>query len=362
MNGLTIVRYRNHRAFHRFLQVLLLLLSLANRGYAQDAAVEEDHAGHVPVISGGLGYIHIVDGGVTALEPQINPVLLLPFGSHVLLESRTDFTGFFQRQQLTKGPFAGKVFKTVEFAQIDWLADTHAIVSAGRYLIPFGLYGERLQPIWIKNLQDSPITATIGTRTSGSGDGLMLRGVLAQRPGYSVQYSSYFSARSGINQLQAARMAGADASIHLVQKQLEVGVSYQRFLQSREINSAATYLAWETPVAGLNLKAEGDYSYNGKGYWLEAAYLLQDLPIPPILRRTQFVGRMQQFFPEHGGGNGLPGIDTQRFDAGLNYYLRDDLRIVSSYGRTFSAQGNANIWNVGFTYRFMFPLWPGRSN
>ena len=95
---------------------------------------------------GGAGYIHNVSGGVQTLEPQIDPVLLVPFGRHLLLESRTDFTGFFERQNLTSGPFKGKVFKDVEYAQLDWLADSHAIVVGGRYLLPFGLYNERLEP------------------------------------------------------------------------------------------------------------------------------------------------------------------------------------------------------------------------
>lgn len=340
---------------------IVLCLILSGHATAQDPQAIENHAGYVPAISGGMGYVHNVDGGITTLEPQINPILLVPFGSHVLLESRTDFTGFFERQNLTNGPFTGKVFKTVEFAQVNWLANTHVIATAGRYLLPFGLYGERLEPIWIRNLQDAPITASIGTRTSGSGDGFSLRGIAVQKPSYSVQYTTYFSTRSSINQLQSARAAGGDASLYLTRPRLEIGTSYQRFLQNREINSVANYVSWQPPSIPLDIKAEADYSYNGRGYWLESAYLFEKLPIPSILRRTQVVGRMQQFFPSNGGGNGLPRVDTQRFDAGLNYYVRDDLRFISSYGRSFSSQGNANVWNVGFTYRFLVPLWPGRS-
>ncbi len=350
---------RSHCIRARHVITFALSLIAAQIVLAQASSTTVDHAEYVPVLSGGLGYVHIVDGGVTALEPQIDPILLIPFGSHVLLESRTDFTGFFQRKDQTSGPFTGKVFKTVEFAQIDWLANTHVIATAGRYLLPFGLYSERLEPIWIRNLQDAPITATIGTRTTGSGDGVMLRGVAAQSPGYSIQYSAYFSARSNINQLQSARNAGGDTSVFLTRPRLELGVSYQRFLQGREINSEATYVAWQPRQIALDLKAEADYSYNGRGYWLEPAYSLQQLAIPAALRKLQFVTRVQQFFPTHGGGNSLPQIDTKRIDVGLNYYLRDDLRFISSYGRSFSSQGNANLWSVGFTYRLLVPLWRG---
>jgi hypothetical protein len=334
--------------------------------HAQSVDTTSSGAGYVPVISGGMGYVHNVNGGITTLEPQINPILLVPFGSHVLLESRTDFTGFFQRSNGTSGPFTGpfkgKVFKTVEFAQVDWLANTHVIASIGKYLLPFGLYNERLQPIWIRNLQDSPITATIGTRTSGAGDGLMLRGVASENSSYSIQYSAYFSARSNINQLQAARTAGGDASIYLKKPRVEIGTSYQRFLQGNQINSVATYLSWQSSRQPLDVKFEYDHSHNGHGFWLESAYLLSQTPRDlGLLKHLQLVGRVQQFSPLNGGGNGVPRASTQRFDAGLNYYVRDDLRFVSSYGRQFSSLGNANIWNVGFTYRFMIPLWPGRK-
>jgi hypothetical protein len=80
-----------------------------------------------------------------------------------------------------------------------------------------------------------------------------------------------------------------------------------------------------------------------------------------FFQHVQTVVRMQQFFPLNGGGNGLPRVDTQRFDFGLNYYIRDDLRLITNYGRQFSSQGNANQWNFGFTYRMLFPLWPGRK-
>lgn len=339
----------------------MLLVALAFHAPAQETQTVETHAGYVPAISGGAGYVQNINGGVVSLEPQINPILLVPFGPHVLLESRTDFTGFFQRNPQPDGPYKGMVFKSVEFAQIDWLANTHAIGTIGRYLLPFGLYNERIQPFWIRNLQDAPITATIGTRTTGSGDGVMLRGTVVERPAYSIQYTAYFSALSTIDHLQSARVAGDDVSIFLPRARLEIGTSYQRFLQDRHINSVATYISWQPVAIPLDIMAEGDYSYNGRGYWIEAAYLFRQLPIPKVFRGTQAVGRMQQFFPINGGGNSLPTVNTQRVDFGLNYYFRDDLRFVSSYGRTFSSQRNANIWNVGFTYRFLFPLWPGRK-
>lgn len=340
----------------------LCTLFAAGAVFAQDNGDAPSTAGYTPVLSGTMAYVHNVNGGVTSLEPEVETVLLVPFGSHVLLESRAEFVGFFQREHQTTGPFTGKVFKSVDYAQLDWLANTHVIASAGAYLLPFGLYNERLGPLWIRNLQDTPITDLIGTRPNGVGDGVMLRGNAYENNAYSIQYSAYFSARSNINQLEASRLAGGDSSIFIKGARLEIGESFQHVLQNKEINSYATYVSWQPQRTPLDLKAEFDHSFYGEGYWLEPDYMLTQVPVASsFFKHVQLAPRMQQFHPLNGGGNDLPTKDTQRFDMGLNYYFRDNMRFVSSYGREFQHQANANIWNVGFTYRFIWPLWPGRK-
>jgi hypothetical protein len=346
-------------ALWRWVGLMLLGTSYLN---AQATDTTENNAGHVPVISGGIGYVQNVKGGVNTLEPQIVPVLLAPLGSHVLLESRVAFTGVFQRENGTSGPYKGKVFTSVEYAQVDWLANTHVMPTAGIYLVPFGLFNERIDPIWIRNLQDPPITASVGSGVSGTGDGAMLRGLLTQAPSYSIQYACYFSALSTIDKLEASRTTGGDASVYFPHAHLEAGSSYQRLLQDRHMNSVATYLSWQPPRTPLDVKAEYDYSLYGQGYWLEAAGWLDRVPaMPALLKRFEVVGRMQQVYPKNGGGHGLPIVDTNRFDAGLNFHFRDNLRLVSSYGRQFNRPVDVNIWNFGFTYRFTFPLWFGKG-
>jgi hypothetical protein len=338
-----------------------LVLCTLNLG-AQDS--DSTHAGYVPVLTGGLGYIYTANGGVPTVEPEINPVLLVPVGSSILLESRAEFTGFFQRRDGTSGDYTGEVFKSVDYAQVDWLANTHVMAVAGKYILPFGLYPERLEPIWIANLQDLPIDYSIGTRTSGAGVGGELRGVITQNNSYSVQYAAYYSAHSNVNQLSAARTTGGDASVYFSGPRVEVGTSYQRYLDKPQINNGAAYTSWQSTQVPLDLKAEYDHSFNGQGYWIEGTYMLSQITVAnAFFKNVQVVGRMQQFFPRHGGGDGLPNVQTERAEVGLNYYLRDNWRIVSGYDRQFAPGqgGNRNIWNVGFTYRFMWPLWPGRN-
>jgi len=318
---------------------------------------DNTHAGYVPVVSGSMGYVYNVQGGVPTLLPQINPVLLLPLGSHLLFESRTDFTGFFERRDETSGDYSGKIYKTVEFVQLDWLANTHVIPVAGRFILPFGLYPERLEPLWISNLQDLPIDYEIGTRTSGAGVGPQLRGVAVETSNFNVQYTAYYSVHTNVTQLQASRTAGGDASIYFPAIHAEFGSSYQRFLDNRQINSEAAYVTWQPVHTPFDVKAEYDHSYNGQGYWIEGSAMLSGIPVAnSFFKRAQVVGRDEFFDPLHGGGNGVPTRVTKRGEAGLNYYLGDDWRLISSYGRQFNSGRNDNLWNFGFTYRFIWPL------
>lgn len=339
------------------IQVFSALLLFSLNAPAQNPGSDAPHAGYVPVVSGSMGYVYNVQGGVPSLLPQINPVVLLPLGSHVLFESRTDFTGFFQHRNVTSGDYAGKIYKTVEFVQLDWLANTHVIPVAGRYLLPFGLYSERLDPLWIANLQDTPIDFGIGTRTTGAGVGPQLRGVAVETTNFNVQYTAYYSVHNNITQLQSSRTAGGDASIYFTGLHAELGTSYQRFLDNRQINSAAGYVAWQPSHTPLDLKAEYDASYNGQGYWIEGNSMLSSIPVAnSFFRRMQIVGRDEWFLPRHGGGNGVPTVETKRGEAGLNYYIGDDWRLISSYGRQFNSGHDLNLWNLGFTYRFLWPL------
>jgi hypothetical protein len=339
-----------------------LIIVCALRLGAQDVDSDTTHAGYAPVLSGDIDYIYNVNGGIPTIEPQINPLLLVPIGSHLLFQTRTDFTGFFERRDGTSGDYTGEIFKTVDNLELDWLADSHAMVVAGKYLLPFGLQNERLEPVWIRNFQDLPIDYSIGTRTSGEGIGGELRGVAAQTNNVSVQYSAYYSAHSGINELSAAKTIGGDGSVYFTNHHIEIGSSYQRFREERHVNNEAIYVSWQPLRAPLDVKAEYDRTYTGEGYWIDGSYMLSQVPVAnAFFKNVQLAARVQQFHALHGGGTGVPTFDTERGDLGLNYYFKPNWRLISSYGRQFSDGKRANIWNVGFTYRFTWPLWPERK-
>jgi hypothetical protein len=316
----------------------------------------------IPIISGGVQYLSTTSGGATVFQPTIAPVVTVPLGDRFLIESRGTFDEVIFREDGTSGPYHALTFSSVDYLQLDFVATPHLTITVGDFLTPFNIYNERLGPVWIHNLADAPLIAGIGTRTSSSSDGVMLRGVAISKKNWELNYTGYFSALVNARQFGAGRSAGGRVGVFIPRTRFEVGMSYQRFLQDQHLNSWGTYLVWEPNAAPLELRAEYAHTRGGQGYWVEGAYRFSRFQSPSWLGRLQAVARMQQFYlgtPAPDDSN--PGADTQKFDFGLNYFLPHNLRVSASYGRQFSALGNANIWDVQVTYRFLFPLIPERA-
>ncbi len=143
-------------------------------------------------------------------------------------------------------------------------------------------------------------------------------------------------------------------------ERIEIGFSLQHLLQENRANRFGTHFEWQPRAIPLDIRSEFADSESGRGYWIEPALRLNAFSHTQVLARTQMVARFQQFFAKAGATSGdVPDVNTKESEIGINYYFMDGLRAVSSYGRQFSSEGNANIWTVGITYRFAFPLGPG---
>lgn len=338
----------------RIFWILLLVFSGSSITSAQE---------NVPILSGGAGFLGATKGGVNSFQPVIAPVISVPLGDRWLIESRADLREFISRENGTSGPYQGEFFGTLEYLQLDFKANSLLTITAGRFLTPFGIFSERLSPIWINKFQDAPIITPIGTGR-GYNDGFMVRGALISRHSYSLNYAAYFSTLSTVNKLESERGAGGRVGIFLTRTRLEVGASYRRALQDTHMNSAGVDLSWSPYRAPLEIKGEWAHSPSGHGYWILASYRLSQLGgTDSALGRFEPVFRMQQFFrSQFIAGDSLPSSNTQRPEWGLNYYLPHVGRLNASYSRQyFSRATDINVWEFGITYRFLFPLWPGES-
>jgi hypothetical protein len=338
----------------RLLLAVLLAISCVPFVYAQsndDAEVKP-----VPLLTGSAGFITTFEGGEPQLHPIGTAIVLLPLGQRWLFETRDTAESSLMQVPGLSG-FHGTVQKEVDYAQLDFIANPYVTVTVGRFLTPFGIFNERLYPVWIRNLQSDPLILPIGIGPSNASTGAMLRGGFRAAPQINLNYAVYFSALSTVSPVDSDRFAGFRAGVFIPKLRLEVGGSFQHSLQFQRSNSFGFHTIWQPPVLPLDIRAEYARSNQGSGYWIEPAYKLSQLPFwRNQMRRTQIVARMQQFFVGPVPSDVLPSVNTKVFEAGLNYYFIDGLKWTGNYGRQFSSQGNANVWTLGLTYRFVVPL------
>ena len=343
--------------------IVLALLFLLCVGSSLSAQTENPDAQRpVPIFSAGMGFITPFQGGQPNLDPLISPIFLIPIGDRWLIESRDTFESDFATPP-GSDTFHGVIQKEVDYLQLDYIANPYVTVTVGRYLTPFGIFNERLYPIWIRDLQSDPLILPIAMGPSNAGTGAMVRGGFAINPKVDLNYAAYFSTLIRVSPVDSDRFAGGRVGIFLPDQRLEVGGSFQHLLQDERSNSFGFHFAWQPPPIPLDIRGEYARSSRGSGYWIESAYRLSQIQAAQdYLRRVQLVARVQQFFVGVLPSEVLPSANTQEFEFGMNYYFRDNLRAVSSYGRQFSSIGNANVWTVGITYRIVTPIGRGGAD
>jgi len=338
------------------LTVLLVVMTIAARGLAQ---TDEDKP--IPILTGNIGTFSFVTGGQNLIDTQINPVLLVPMGEHWLIESRAEFEGEFQRLP-GGGPYAGPVDKHVDYAQVDYIANPYVTVTVGRFLTPFGIFNERLYPVWIRFLQPDPLILPINTAPS---DGAMFRGGFAVSPAANLNYAIYGSlTHIGIDSVDSERHVGGRIGFFFPGPRLEIGGSWQKTLQDDRKNAFGFHMGWQPSKLPLSIRSEYAHSFDGSGYWAEGAYRLSQVHFwQKAMRRTELVARGQQFFVGAIGSDAeadldLPSANIREADFGVNYFFTDGFKGIVSYGRQLSSEGNFNQWSFGLAYRFLIPLGP----
>lgn len=330
--------------------LVLALIFAAQSGVGQD----------LPLLSGGVGFFTSTNGGNTNYQPHIEPLIAAPIGKSLLIESRGILFEEFSPKGNGQSGYSHSHFADLIYLQGDYLATSHLTVVAGSYLLPFNTYNDRLSPIWIGNFQDGPMIANIGTLNSGTGIGGMLSGSAASNSQYSISYNAWFSARSGNFYFNSKRSSGGRVSLYLPEKRLEIGTSYDRSLQQNQENFAGIHVWWEPKDTGFRFRSEYAHGAHAQGYWIEGDLRL-DRGSDTWLGRLEPVFRMQQTYRiNNQGSDNVPGVNTQRADFAVDYNLPHNTRILTSYSRQFSPNGNVNIWETGIVYRYLFPTWKSK--
>lgn len=140
------------RSFRRPLGIAVVLV-LAALGAprpiaAQDGSGERIVPTNHTVITGygTVGYNYRTQGeNLNEFSTLLAPVFLFQFQDKVLFEAELEF-------ELTEG-----VTETgLEYAQLDYIANDNLVLVGGKFLLPFGVFGERYHPSWINKFPTSP--------------------------------------------------------------------------------------------------------------------------------------------------------------------------------------------------------------
>jgi hypothetical protein len=338
----------------RTVALLVVLAScMALKAAAQDT----------PLISGGAAFLTGTRGGSTTYLPIFEPLLAAPLGNHLLVESRAVLLEDFFPNGGGQSGYNHSHFVNLTYLQGDYLASPHATLVAGSFLLPFNTYNERLSPVWIENFQDSPTVESLGQLSTFTGVGGELRGSAVSTSDFSIDYATWFSARSSNENFSSERSSGGRLSFYLPPSRLEAGVSYDRSLQDTQENFFGAHLWWDTKGSAFRFRSEYARSAHAYGYWFENDLRTLMFGGADSWRgRFEPLFRMQQTFrSDKLVSDGLPLVNTQRADFGLDYNLPHNTRILTSYSRSFSPSGNENIWETGIVYRLLFPAWRGKS-
>lgn len=92
---------------------------------------------------------------------SVSPLILYSVGDDLLFETELEF-----------GLEGGSTETTLEYAQIDYLGFDRLQITAGKLLLPFGVFGERLHPTWINKLPSKPLIFGAG-HGSGAAESLL---------------------------------------------------------------------------------------------------------------------------------------------------------------------------------------------
>jgi hypothetical protein len=308
--------------------------------------------GATPIVTGAFGFTgDITNRSNLSFGPKFEPVVLLPLGGKFLFETEYSMELPVERADSSLGPAV--LSHSFEYMQLSYFATSNVIITGGNFVTPFGIYKERLDPQWTRNLLDEPMIFPINDNSSIGG---MIRASAYLTRGVKLNFAGYYSASEGIAQIGGEKQGGGRVSLYMPGPRIEVGASYSRRLGDERFNVAGADFVWNARRAPVDVRGEAVWAnVLGKGYWGEVAWRLANATSNPFFRRSQIVGRVEQYFAPSQAQDldeELPSLNTKRFSAGYNYWPSDSVKFSVAYGRQIDSSESLGVWTVGVVYRF----------
>lgn len=297
---------------------------------------------------GTIGYNYRAsDERENAFATSFNPVFLFQFQDRVLFEAELEF-------ELEEG-----VTETgLEYAQVDILLADNLTLVGGKFLLPFGVFGERLHPTWINKFPTAPplyghhisqfgaepllpVLADVGVMARGAlaheGHQIALNAYVVQGPAAEVPASGEapeleWPASSSDNNLNKTVGARLDLSL-LPWAELNFSILNGDYDSEGILDLTAFNLAGELHLNKLELRGEyletrqeietlaGFPTIKRSGWYAQASYRWKAWE--PVLRWTQV------FDTKLGGNQQSRG--AWQVGLGLDYWFNPSIALMAGY-------------------------------
>lgn len=329
--------------------LMICLAAWATLPVAAAAQTDRIVPSHEVVITGygTVGYALDTQGeNRNAFTSSISPIFLFQFQDRVLFEAEFEF-------ELQEG-----VTETgLEYAQLDFIASDNLVLVGGKFLVPFGVFGERLHPTWINKFTTSP--PIYGHHVSSFGAdplmpilsdvGVMARG--AFNPGrFQIGLSAYVTqgpiaeGADEIPELEFPASSGDNNTNKMTGGRLDVGLPPWVQLSFSYLNGdyddigvldlSAWNIAGELRVQKLELRGEllqtrqeietftGFPTFLRTGFYAQASYRIG---------RWEPLFRLTQVFDDELDGVEDPDTAVRQLGFGLDYWFTPSISLMSAY-------------------------------
>jgi hypothetical protein len=278
----------------------------------------------------------------------------------------------------------------LEYAQVDYLLNDYMTVVAGKFLLPFGEFIERQHQVWINKLVSRPLPFREGDEGGllpFSELGVQVRGAipLGYGEGTRAEYSLYVTngprfaseergAFFEANNTDQNRAKGYGARVGVELLPYDAGLGRLRLGASTfdgqwGAQSKLWFTSWGVDTVYQNgpLALRGEYLQTrramptsipddkGEGWYIQAAYLLQALPVP-YLDHTELIvrysGQNQNALTSDALAAGF--LRNPRLVAlGLDYWIAPSVVWKLEYDREMPARvGDSNALLTQFAVGF----------
>lgn len=252
----------------------------------------------------------------------------------------------------------------VEYAQIDYLFNDYITFVGGRFLVPFGVYNERLHPTWIAKLPTRPLPENDIVPVGWSEVGVQLRGAVPLRINLpfteyaKLDYTTYVinglegTEGAGIRDLRGNtrdnnqnKAVGGRVGLTFL-PHLDLGFSWYKGDYTTTNNRDLTMLGLDSAFYWDNLTIRGEYvtadqevgalsgltDLKKEGFYVEGAYFLSAIPLP-FMNKTELVAQYSEENLDTFSTSTqlLDSSDKHRWAVGLNYYIKDAFRFQMAY-------------------------------